>query len=193
MACWTQYVICAGTGLAPPTSAPGLGSPRPHPRRDRLTSAQGRALRSYIQPFVVRAIDSGLRLSPELRTYVDHVSPSARPPARPSQGPRGPPAATSSAPWPGRLAGSAGGLRGSIDRSRRSPQVHDLLLRAPRRPHGGGQRVPQSPPRRRRGTHRPPSSVAESLFSSRSFRSISLRAAAAVGSRDRWLHAAVTS
>ncbi len=26
--------ICAGTGLAPPTSAPGLGSPRPHLRRD---------------------------------------------------------------------------------------------------------------------------------------------------------------
>ena len=26
--------ICAGTGLTPPTSAPGLGSPRPHLRRD---------------------------------------------------------------------------------------------------------------------------------------------------------------
>jgi hypothetical protein len=26
--------ICAGTGLAPPTSAPGLGSPRPHLHRD---------------------------------------------------------------------------------------------------------------------------------------------------------------
>ena len=27
--------ICAGTGLIPPTSAPGLGSPLPHLRRDR--------------------------------------------------------------------------------------------------------------------------------------------------------------
>ena len=27
---------CAGTGLAPPTSAPGPGSPRPHLRRDRV-------------------------------------------------------------------------------------------------------------------------------------------------------------
>jgi hypothetical protein len=26
--------ICAGTGLTPPTSVPGLGSPRPHLRRD---------------------------------------------------------------------------------------------------------------------------------------------------------------
>ena len=26
--------ICAGTGLTPPTSAPGLGAPRPHLRRD---------------------------------------------------------------------------------------------------------------------------------------------------------------
>ena len=26
--------LCAGTGLIPPTSAPGLGSPRPHLRRD---------------------------------------------------------------------------------------------------------------------------------------------------------------
>jgi hypothetical protein len=26
--------ICVGTGLKPPTSAPGLGSPRPHLHRD---------------------------------------------------------------------------------------------------------------------------------------------------------------
>jgi hypothetical protein len=30
----TAAHICAGTALAPPTSAPGLGSPRPHLRRD---------------------------------------------------------------------------------------------------------------------------------------------------------------
>ena len=35
--------ICAGTGRNPPTSAPGLGSPRPHLRRDHgLGAAPGR-------------------------------------------------------------------------------------------------------------------------------------------------------
>ena len=32
--------ICAGTGLTPPTSAPGLGSPRPHLRRDPVEYGQ---------------------------------------------------------------------------------------------------------------------------------------------------------
>jgi hypothetical protein len=30
----TPSHICTGTGLTPATSAPGLGSPLPHPRRD---------------------------------------------------------------------------------------------------------------------------------------------------------------
>jgi hypothetical protein len=168
--------IRAGTGLTPPTSAPGL------------TLAQGRALRSYIQPFVVRAIDSGLRLSPELRTYVDHVSPSARPPARRRGGAGRPPLRAARPARVGRRGRRR--LRGSIG-TRRSSQVHDLLLRAPRRPHGGDQRVPQSPPRRRRGTglRRPSSSPFFSLEFSFHF----APRLAAVGPRDRWLHAAVTS
>jgi hypothetical protein len=35
LATCTSCHICAGTGLAPRTSAPGLGSPHPHLRRDR--------------------------------------------------------------------------------------------------------------------------------------------------------------
>jgi hypothetical protein len=67
--------ICAGTGLTPPTSAPGLGSPLPHLRQDCATSTlRPRAL--YMRASIYALVR--MHVHPRRQQHIGHASwPSA--------------------------------------------------------------------------------------------------------------------